>query len=66
MKKENKLQALLIQLDLNLELLKKAQELMNYSQNKCQDIIKKPLHSELTLWNCLLRFLSIRANWIQL
>ena len=49
---ENKQQMLLAQLDLNLELLKRAQELMRYSQNKCQAIIKKTQHSDAELESC--------------
>jgi uncharacterized protein YutE (UPF0331/DUF86 family) len=49
---ENKQVALVKQLDLNLELLNKAQELMRYSQNRCQAIIKKAQHSDEELESC--------------
>lgn len=48
----NKQQILFTQLELNLELLNKSQELMRYSQNRCQTVINKDQHSDEELESC--------------
>lgn len=49
---KNKPELLFKQLELHLESLNNARKLMHYSKGRCQDIIKKPQHSDEELESC--------------